>query len=63
MKLKQVALAPSFRRTLDPNTEICVTSGANHGIYAFEVGYSTYMLSRVLMLLDRDAVRVLRAGG
>jgi kynurenine aminotransferase len=31
--------APSFKREIDPNTEIVVTSGANEGIYAFEAAF------------------------
>ncbi|KAF9506449.1 hypothetical protein BS47DRAFT_1333826 [Hydnum rufescens UP504] len=31
--------SPSFKREIDPNTEIVVTSGANEGIYAFEAAF------------------------
>ncbi|KAF8332076.1 pyridoxal phosphate-dependent transferase [Cantharellus anzutake] len=31
--------SPSFKRTINPDTEIVVTSGANEGIYAFELAF------------------------
>ncbi|KAF8305585.1 PLP-dependent transferase [Clavulina sp. PMI_390] len=36
---KHYCESPSFKRQLDPNTEIIVTSGANEGIYAIETAF------------------------